>query len=185
MSTDVNISVEMILEGLLHNYVQLVLNPVTDLGTVCQIGEHWFYFGGEFADAAIPIKYLAEIPLGTIATEIYESLNEMKNSCETEDEYVYYAYYLSERKSVLTKRQFYIDTPLGKLKVYAKAETDTSEEFPGVYIDLVTDEFPEGDMVACVEYDSDFRRLQACVYADRTQDLPPDVMEIGVEGEEE
>ena len=38
MSTDVNISVEMILEGLLHNYVQLVLNPVTDLGTVGQIG---------------------------------------------------------------------------------------------------------------------------------------------------
>ena len=34
------------------------------------------------------------------------------------------------------KREFYIDTPLGKLNVYAKADEDRPGDFPGVYIDL-------------------------------------------------
>lgn len=35
------------------------------------------------------------------------------------------------------ERSFEVNTPLGKLKVYAKQEDDASENFPGVYIDLI------------------------------------------------
>lgn len=61
-------------------------------------------------------------------------------------------------------REFYVNTPNGKLKVYAKHDTDTPEDFPGVFVDLVTPACPEGDMLACVEYDSSDKLLQTCVY---------------------
>jgi hypothetical protein len=61
------------------------------------------------------------------------------------------------------KREFYIDTPLGQLKVWAKHETDNAEDFPGVFIDLVCEDGAE-DMLACVEYESVGGVLQTCVY---------------------
>lgn len=62
------------------------------------------------------------------------------------------------------KREFFVDTPLGKLRVYAKHETDSPEDFPGVYVDLITPAAPQGDMIACVEYESCNGNLQTCVY---------------------
>lgn len=59
-------------------------------------------------------------------------------------------------------REFYIDTPLGRLKVWAKHEIDSPKDFPGVYIDLMTLAGPE--ILACVEYDSCHKHLQTCVY---------------------
>ena len=61
-------------------------------------------------------------------------------------------------------REFYVDTPKGKLKVYAKHDTDTPEDFPGVFVDLVTPACPEGDMLACVEYNSSDGDLMTTVY---------------------
>ena len=61
------------------------------------------------------------------------------------------------------KREFYIDTPLGKLKVWAKHDTDNPEDFPGVYVDLVQDG-RDPELLACVEYDSVTECLQTCVY---------------------
>lgn len=61
-------------------------------------------------------------------------------------------------------REFFIDTPLGKLRVWAKHETDTADDFPGVYIDLVGSDNGCDDMLACVEYDSVDGNLQTCVY---------------------
>ena len=60
-------------------------------------------------------------------------------------------------------REFYIDTPLGKLKVWAKHKIDNAVDFPGVYVDLVRDGMDD-DMLACVEYDSCHDRLQTVVY---------------------
>lgn len=37
------------------------------------------------------------------------------------------------------KREFYVDTPLGKLHVHAKHDTDNAADYPGVYVDLVRD----------------------------------------------
>ncbi len=61
------------------------------------------------------------------------------------------------------KREFTVETPLGRLKVWAKQEQDSPADFPGVYIDLVH-AGEDNDMLACVEYDSTNDRLQTCVY---------------------
>lgn len=71
-------------------------------------------------------------------------------------------------------REFYIDTPLGKLKVWSKHKTDHVEDFPGVYVDLVHDG-QDDEMLACVEYDSCNKRLQTCVYQPG-MDTPVDII---------
>ena len=63
----------------------------------------------------------------------------------------------------MEKREFYVDTPLGKLKVWAKHEVDNPKDYPGVYIDLVRDGKPD-ELLACVEYDSADGTMLTCVY---------------------
>ncbi len=62
-----------------------------------------------------------------------------------------------------TKREFYIDTPVGRLHVYAKSNVD-----PGVYIDLVGVPDADGELMdellCCVEYESYTGVLQTVVY---------------------
>lgn len=77
-------------------------------------------------------------------------------------------------------REFYIDTPVGRLHVYAKHDSDNAENFPGVYIDLVKDNDDYGDMLACVEYDSAENNLQTCVYQPG-QDEPTQIVIHDVE----
>lgn len=67
------------------------------------------------------------------------------------------------------KRGFFIETPIGKLKVYAKHNVDSPEDYPGVYIDLVREDGGL-DMLACVEYDSCREQLQTCVYQPGTDE---------------
>lgn len=63
----------------------------------------------------------------------------------------------------MNKREFYVETPLGKLKVWAKHEVDCAPDFPGVYIDLVRDG-EDDEMLACVEFESCDGYLQTVVY---------------------
>ena len=59
-------------------------------GTVCQIGELWFYFGGETAEGMTPEEYMECVPLDDIANEIFDALDSFKKD-GFEDEYEYYA----------------------------------------------------------------------------------------------
>lgn len=69
------------------------------------------------------------------------------------------------------KREFIIDTPLGKLKVWAKHEVDSAEDFPGVFVDFVDEK--NGDvMLACVEYDSSNKGIYTRVYGDVLDEAP-------------
>lgn len=61
------------------------------------------------------------------------------------------------------EREFFVNTPIGKLKIYAKHTIDTPEDYPGVYVDLVRND-GNLEMLACVEYDSCGEQLQTCVY---------------------
>ena len=70
------------------------------------------------------------------------------------------------------KREFYIDTPLGKLKVWAKHKIDTPEDYPGVFVDIVTNNDEESIMLACVEYDSSLDGIYTRVYGDGLDDAP-------------
>ncbi len=70
------------------------------------------------------------------------------------------------------KREFCIDTPLGKLKVYAKHSEDKPNEFPGVFVDFVGKD--EDICLACVEYDSVAKGIYAHLYGDIYSDCPTD-----------
>lgn len=87
----------------------------------------------------------------------------------------HYPIYLCWTEKVDPPREFIVDTPLGKIKVYAKHPKDHPADFPGVFVDFVE---PNGDLVplACVEYDSGDNRLQTCVYGDGSNDSPTEVV---------
>lgn len=70
-------------------------------------------------------------------------------------------------------REFYVDTPIGKLRIWAKHEVDTPKDFPGVFIDFVDKE--NGDiLLACVEYDHLGGGIYTRVYGDSYNDAPTD-----------
>lgn len=86
-------------------------------------------------------------------------------------------YYEKEKKRLLAdteveKREFYVNTPLGKLRVYAKTEKDSDTEFPGVFVELLSD-FGQPLTVGCVEYDPAAEKLLTTVY-DSGSEIPAD-----------
>ena len=47
-------------------------------------------------------------------------------------------------------RRFVIETPLGKLEVYAKHDkSDCAEDYPGVFIDFVREDGPSVELACC------------------------------------
>ncbi len=72
-------------------------------------------------------------------------------------------------------REFFVETPLGLLRVWAKHDVDLSLDFPGVYVDLVR-EGEEDVCLACVEYESVNKEIQTCVYGDARTEDPTDVV---------
>ena len=83
------ITKEKIKAGLHEGDVRLITDPNMESGTVCQIGELWFYFGGETAEDMTPEEYMKCVPVDDIADEIFEAVVSFKDSC-FEDEYEYY-----------------------------------------------------------------------------------------------
>lgn len=79
-------------------------------------------------------------------------------------------------------REFYIDTPLGRLRVWAKHDTDSPEDYPGVFVDLKRND-GSFDCLACVEYDSGNDRLQTCAYQPG-HDEPQEIVVHELDGDE-
>lgn len=67
------------------------------------------------------------------------------------------------------KREFDVETPLGKLHISAKSNVDCVDGYPGVYVNLLTG--GEDVLIACVEYDSVAEDLLTTVY-DRDKEEP-------------
>ena len=90
------ISKDLIRAGYIQGIVKIIDSPMND-GTVCQIGEHWFYFGGQTAEEMSASEYMNAIPIDTIIDEIYDVLKEFSKNEAFKIEYEYYAAYLSEK----------------------------------------------------------------------------------------
>ena len=70
------------------------------------------------------------------------------------------------------KKEFYIDTPIGKLHVYEKPDID----YVGIYVDLVRPDIHADDnLVCCVEYDKLNERIQTVTYKPG-EDEPTDII---------
>ena len=91
------ITKEKIKAGLREGVVRLTTDPNMGSGVVCQIGELWFYFGGETAEDMTPEEYMKCVPEGEIADEIFEALESFKTA-GFEDEYEYYEERLENMK---------------------------------------------------------------------------------------
>lgn len=89
----------------------------------------------------------------------------------------YIALYEAKHAAAKTevKRDFEVQTPLGTLRAWSKHETDTMEDYPGVYVDLKGIAGNNQELLACVEYDSGNNRLQTCVYQPE-QDEPVEII---------
>lgn len=84
------ITEKLIRDGIRAKLVEFVLDPNMESGTVCRIGDSWFYFGGLTAEELSPEEYVANVPTDDIVREILETLNDFNGDEELQDEYDYY-----------------------------------------------------------------------------------------------
>ena len=87
------ITKKLIQGGIQAGYIHFVIDPYMESGTVCQIGDNWFYFGGLTAEEMNPQEYIENVPIEDIANEVFDVLEEFKTVLP--DEYLYYELYLS------------------------------------------------------------------------------------------
>lgn len=83
-------------EGISRGVIKFVIDPNMNHGTVCAIGNSWFYFGGLTAEEEGPHEYLAHVPIDDIAQDIFNVLDEFRTLDEFIDEYNYYESILDE-----------------------------------------------------------------------------------------
>lgn len=84
------ITEKLIRDGIRAKLVEFVVDPNMESGTVCRIGDSWFYFGGLTAEELSPEEYIANVPMEDIVREIYETLDAFNGDEELQDEYDYY-----------------------------------------------------------------------------------------------
>lgn len=90
------ITKQMIANGIQDNKVLFVTDPNLDSGTVCKIGDLWFYFGGQEAEEQEPVEYLCNTGLDDVVNEVYDTLKVFESKPEFVDEWNYYYSILSK-----------------------------------------------------------------------------------------
>lgn len=85
---------EQIEAGIQRKIVRFIVDPNMEHGTVCEIGEHWFYFGGETAEEENPDEFLRNADMGEVIDSIAETLLDIKKVDDYE--YGYYQAVLKE-----------------------------------------------------------------------------------------
>lgn len=170
------ITKEKIAQGLKSEMIRLRIDPNMGFGTVCFIGSSWFYFGGETAAEINPHEFLKAVPQEDVINEIYDTLQSFSEDEDMKDEYLCYDTILNSmivsEDSASASREFFVDTPMGKLKVYAKHKKDTPEDFPGVFVDFIGED--EDICLSCTEYDSAKKEIYTRVYGDANDNFPTD-----------
>lgn len=89
------ITKEKIKSGIKENLISFVVDPNMESGTVCKIGDSWFYFGGITAEEMNPEEFRKVIPEEDIINDIFDTLEVFRNDEDCIDEYEYYEYVLT------------------------------------------------------------------------------------------
>lgn len=124
------ITVNTIAKGLRSGLISLVKNPQQEIGTVCQIGEYWFYFGGETAEEYDPKEFQDNVPFDDIVSEIYDTLMAFKEESPINTEYFYYLAVLeikgyTQQKNLIVTIQHIIEVcPFGPYCVLMRSTDD-------------------------------------------------------------
>ena len=80
---------KMIEKAYEEGLIKIIDSPHDD-GTVCKIGEYWFYFGGETPEEMTASEYVSNVPKEDIINEITTVLDDFYGDETFEDEYGYY-----------------------------------------------------------------------------------------------
>lgn len=95
------ISKEMVRDGIHNGSIHFVKDPNMEHGTVCQIGDDWFYFGCLKSEELDPDEYVESMPEDDVVGLVFNTLEEFREDGAFDDEYAYYEAYLTERWSAL------------------------------------------------------------------------------------
>lgn len=87
-------------DGIREGLVTFKVDPNMEYGTVCCIGDWWFYFGGFSAEEMNSSEYIACTPQEDIVREIFDTLDDFRNDEELRDEYDYYDHILTYRNGL-------------------------------------------------------------------------------------
>lgn len=93
------ITKEMVRDGIHNGSINFVKDPNMEHGTVCQIGDYWFYFGCLKAEELDPDEYVESMPEDDVVGLVFNTLEEFREDGAFDDEYAYYEAYLTERWS--------------------------------------------------------------------------------------
>lgn len=99
------ISRGIIRDGLANEVIRLIIDPIMGTGTVCEIGDGWFYFGGITTEGMRPEDVAIEIPEDDIIDEIYNALEDFRTDDVFSDEYEYYRTFLEENLTITTDNE--------------------------------------------------------------------------------
>lgn len=92
------ITKEMLRGGYGKGVVKFITDPNMEAGTVCSIGDYWFYFGGTDAEEKDPEEFLAGADMEEVLDRVLAALDGLRD--ENEDngdaEYNYYCAVLRE-----------------------------------------------------------------------------------------
>lgn len=98
------ITKEMIKSGIKAGLITFVPDPNADHGTVCKIGDNWFYFGGTEGEKCSPEEYTKNVPEDDIIDEIFETLESYRQAGRDDyefwGEYDYYYHILMYRNDM-------------------------------------------------------------------------------------
>ncbi len=98
------ITKEMIKSGIKAGLITFVPTPNADHGTVCKIGDNWFYFGGTEGEKYSPEEYTKNVPDDDIIDEIFEALESFRQDGKYDvvfwDHYNYYWHILMYRNDM-------------------------------------------------------------------------------------
>lgn len=84
------ITKNMVRVGIEKDLIRFVPDPNEMTGTVCEIGDEWFYFGDTDAEKKSPEEFLAETETVDIVGSVFQTLNDMREMEDFSDEYAYY-----------------------------------------------------------------------------------------------
>lgn len=92
----------MVRDGIRNGSIRFIRDPNMDRGTVCQIGDDWFYFGCLKAEELNPDEYIETVPEDDVVDLIFNTLEEFREDDTFDVEYAYCEAYLTERRMALS-----------------------------------------------------------------------------------
>lgn len=101
------ITSKMVAKGIDAGIVHFVVDPNMEHGTVCQIGDYWFYFGGYTAETENPEEFLKNANQDDIVRDICYALEGI--GVMSPIEHAYYYAVLNPKEFLRTMRKG--DTP--------------------------------------------------------------------------